>query len=75
MIQTTSGLIFIVGLSLITVSIVGILVTYAIDLYEEKKYGKLADTDERSDESVDEVADDVAGEVAGEKKEENGGDG
>ena len=41
MIQITSGLIFVVGLSLITVGIAGIFVTYAIDLYEEKKYGKV----------------------------------
>ena len=61
MIQITSGLIFVVGLSLITVGIAGIFVTYAIDLYEEKKYGK-------PDESVDEVA----GEASGEKEEENG---
>ena len=61
MIQITSGLIFVVGLSLIIVGIAGILVAYAIDLYEEKKYGK-----------PDESADKVAGEVAGEKEEENG---
>lgn len=67
MIQITSGLIFIVGLSLITVGIAGIFVTYAIDRYEEKKYGKPADTDE----SAGEIADKVTGEVAGEK-EENG---
>ena len=64
MIQITSGLIFVVGLSLIIVGIAGILVAYAIDLYEEKKYGKPADTDE----SADKVADGVAGE----KEEENG---
>lgn len=67
MIQITSGLIFIVGLSLITVGIAGIFVTYAIDLYEEKKYGKPADTDESVDEIVDEITDKVADE-----KEENG---
>lgn len=65
MIQITSGLIFIVGLSLITVGIAGIFVTYAIDRYEEKKYGK-------PDESADEVVGEVAGEVSGEKEEENG---
>lgn len=65
MIQITSGLIFVVGLSLITVGIAGIFVTYAIDLYEEKKYGK-------PDESVDEVASEVSDKVAGEKEEENG---
>lgn len=68
MIQITSGLIFVVGLSLITVGIAGIFVTYAIDLYEEKKYGKPAGTDE----SADENADKVASEVSGEKEEENG---
>lgn len=68
MIQITSGLIFVVGLSLITVGIAGIFVTYAIDRYEEKKYGKPADTDESADEVVGEVAD----EVTGEKEEENG---
>ena len=64
MIQITSGLIFVVGLSLITVGIAGIFVTYAIDRYEEKKYGK-------PDESADESTDKVVGEVTGEK-EENG---
>lgn len=64
MIQITSGLIFVVGLSLITVGVAGIFVTYAIDRYEEKKYGKPG-------ESADEVTDKVSGDVAGEK-EENG---
>ena len=68
MTQITSGLIFIVGLSLITVGVAGIFVTYAIDRYEEKKYGKPADTDE----SADKVADEITGEVTGEKEEENG---
>lgn len=63
--QITSGLIFVVGLSLITVGIAGILVTYAIDLYEEKKYGK-------PNESAGEVAGEVSDKVAGEKEEENG---
>lgn len=65
MIQITSGLIFVVGLSLITVGIAGILVTYAIDLYEEKKYGK-------PNESAGEVTGEVSDKVSGEKEEENG---